>query len=86
MPALREGEARRWRQAAGSKEQWLMVEMRYRVLGASGIKVSEICLGTMMFGGPTDGREAQRMIDHAAEKASTLLTRRMFTRKDARKA
>ena len=35
--------------------------MRYRALGASGIKVSEICLGTMMFGGPTDGREARRL-------------------------
>src|SRR5262249_7211302 len=73
MPALREGEARRWRQAAGRKEQWLMVEMRYRVLGASGIKVSEICLGTMMFGGPTDGREAQGIIDHAAEKGVNFI-------------
>jgi len=41
--------------------------MRYRVLGASGIKVSELCLGTMMFGGPTDAGEAQRIIDHAAD-------------------
>ena len=30
-----------------------MATMRYRALGASGIKVSELCLGTMMFGGPT---------------------------------
>ena len=28
--------------------------MQYRTLGRSGLKVSPICLGTMMFGGPTD--------------------------------
>ena len=28
--------------------------MQYRQLGRSGLKVSPICLGTMMFGGPTD--------------------------------
>ena len=28
--------------------------MDYRTLGRSGLKVSPICLGTMMFGGPTD--------------------------------
>ena len=28
--------------------------MHYRQLGRSGLKVSPICLGTMMFGGPTD--------------------------------
>ena len=31
-----------------------MAKMRYRVLGASGMKVSEICLGTTMFGEPTN--------------------------------
>jgi len=50
-----------------------MVQMRYRVLGASGIKVSELCLGTMMFGGPTDGREAQRIIDHAADNGVNFI-------------
>ena len=28
--------------------------MQYRSLGRSGLKISPICLGTMMFGGPTD--------------------------------
>ena len=28
--------------------------MQYRQLGRSGLKISPICLGTMMFGGPTD--------------------------------
>src|SRR5262245_16742022 len=41
--------------------------MRYRVLGTSGIKVSEISLGTMMFGGATSDAEAQRIVDHATE-------------------
>ena len=31
--------------------------MEYRKLGRSGVKVSPLCLGTMMFGGPTDERE-----------------------------
>jgi aryl-alcohol dehydrogenase-like predicted oxidoreductase len=41
--------------------------MPYRVLGSSGIRVSEISLGTMMFGGATDDSEARRIVDHAAE-------------------
>ncbi len=43
-----------------------MTQMRYRVLGQSGVRVSELCLGTMTFGGLTDASEARRMIDHAA--------------------
>lgn len=41
--------------------------MPYRNLGHSGLKVSEISLGTMMFGGPTELAEAQRIADHARE-------------------
>ncbi len=44
-----------------------MATMRYRTLGRSGLKVSELCLGTMMFGGPTDQAEAQRIADNAAD-------------------
>jgi aryl-alcohol dehydrogenase-like predicted oxidoreductase len=44
-----------------------MANMRYRVLGSSGIKVSELCLGTMMFGAATDEAQARRIIDRAAE-------------------
>ena len=44
-----------------------MPQMRYRPLGSSGLKVSELCLGTMMFGGPTPEGEAQRIVDHAVE-------------------
>ena len=44
-----------------------MAAMRTHTLGRSGLKVSELCLGTMMFGGPTDQAEAQRIADHAAD-------------------
>ncbi len=39
--------------------------MDYRRLGRSGLKVSPLCLGTMMFGGATEEVEARRIIDHA---------------------
>ena len=36
--------------------------MEYRKLGRSGLKVSPLCLGAMMFGGPADEADSQRMI------------------------
>jgi len=41
--------------------------MEYRQLGASGLRVSPICLGTMMFGDRTDDAEAKRIVDSARE-------------------
>jgi len=41
--------------------------MEYRRLGRSGIDVSHVCLGTMMFGGPTPEREANEIIAHARD-------------------
>ena len=41
--------------------------MQYRQLGRSGLKVSPICLGTMMFGGPTDESASQRIVAKAHE-------------------
>ncbi len=41
--------------------------MTPRNLGRSGLKVSPICLGTMMFGGPTDEKASVRIIDRARE-------------------
>jgi len=41
--------------------------MEYRRLGKSGLKVSELCLGTMMFGDRTDESTAQRITDSAAD-------------------
>ena len=42
--------------------------MEYRPLGRTGVKVSPICLGTMMFGGKTDRAESLRMIDYALDR------------------
>ncbi|MFN0264579.1 aldo/keto reductase [Tepidamorphus sp. 3E244] len=39
--------------------------MDYRTLGRSGLKVSPICLGTMMFGGRTERLDAEKIIAHA---------------------
>jgi aryl-alcohol dehydrogenase (NADP+) len=39
--------------------------MQYRKLGATGVKVSPLCLGTMMFGGETDEAHSCQIIDHA---------------------
>jgi aryl-alcohol dehydrogenase-like predicted oxidoreductase len=41
--------------------------MPTRILGASGMRVSEIALGTMMFGDQTDAAVARRILDHAGE-------------------
>jgi aryl-alcohol dehydrogenase-like predicted oxidoreductase len=41
--------------------------MRYRNLGRTGVQVSELCLGTMNFGGSTDEAEANKIIDVAID-------------------
>ena len=41
--------------------------MEYRRLGRSGLQVSPLCLGTMMFGGETDEATAGRIVDTARE-------------------
>lgn len=41
--------------------------MQYRQLGRSGLKVSPLCLGTMMFGGPTDEATSKRIVDKARD-------------------
>src|SRR5260221_7069550 len=41
--------------------------MEYRSLGNSGLKVSPICLGTMMFGDRTDAAEAGRIVASARD-------------------
>ena len=37
--------------------------MKYRRMGRTGLKVSELSLGTMTFGTYTDFDEAERMLD-----------------------
>src|ERR1700689_1900346 len=41
--------------------------MEYRRLGGSGLKVSEICLGTMTFGHGTDAAEAERIVHRSLD-------------------
>src|SRR6195256_945383 len=41
--------------------------MQYRQLGRSGLKISPICLGTMMFGGPADEATSARIVAKARE-------------------
>lgn len=41
--------------------------MEYRTLGRTGVKVSKLCLGTMMFGGPADEAESRRIIHRALD-------------------
>ncbi len=41
--------------------------MEYRNLGRSGLRVSPLCLGTMMFGGPTDEATSARIVARARE-------------------
>jgi len=47
--------------------------MEYRALGRTGLKVSQLCLGTMMFGGKTDEEESSRIIDHAINEGVNFI-------------
>src|SRR5690349_21168506 len=41
--------------------------MQYRQLGRTGVQVSPLCLGGMLFGGPTPEAEANVIFDHALD-------------------
>lgn len=47
--------------------------MQYRNLGRSGLKVSEVCLGTMTFGNQTDEEGARAIMDAAADAGVTFI-------------
>ena len=47
--------------------------MEYRSLGRSGLKVSPLCLGTMMFGGPTDDTTAGRIVARARDQGVNFI-------------
>jgi len=47
--------------------------MEYRALGKSGLKVSKLCLGAMMFGGPTDEATSGRIIAQAREQGVNFI-------------
>jgi aryl-alcohol dehydrogenase-like predicted oxidoreductase len=47
--------------------------MDYRFLGRSGLQVSELCLGTMMFGEQTDEPTSHRVLDTFAEAGGNFI-------------
>ena len=47
--------------------------MEYRKLGRSGVQVSPLCLGTMMFGGPTDEATSRRIVDAAKDQGVNFI-------------
>lgn len=47
--------------------------MKYRKLGRSNLMVSELCLGTMMFGDQTDASESARIVDLAREQGVNFI-------------
>ena len=47
--------------------------MQYRLLGKSGLRISEICLGVMNFGDSTDAKEAAAIVDDAREAGVNFL-------------
>lgn len=47
--------------------------MEYRTLGRSGLHVSRLCLGTMMFGGQADAATSHRLIARAFEAGFNFL-------------
>jgi aryl-alcohol dehydrogenase-like predicted oxidoreductase len=49
------------------------VALEYRNLGRTGVQVSALCLGGMLFGGPTDEAEALKIIDRALDVGLNFL-------------
>jgi aryl-alcohol dehydrogenase-like predicted oxidoreductase len=47
--------------------------MEYRVLGNSGLAVSELCLGTMTFGNESDEAASHRLLDRFVEAGGTFV-------------
>jgi aryl-alcohol dehydrogenase-like predicted oxidoreductase len=47
--------------------------MQYAILGRSGLEVSRLCVGTMMFGGPTEEAEAARIIADARDSGVNFI-------------
>jgi len=47
--------------------------MEYRFLGRTGLKVSELCLGAMHFGGPTDEETSVRILDAFVEAGGAFI-------------
>jgi len=55
--------------------------MEYRALGRTGVKVSSLCLGCMMFGGKTNPEDSYAIIDRALDAGINFLdTANVYTR------
>jgi len=60
--------------------------MQYRRLGKSNLKVSALCLGTMMFGDQTDLDEARRIVSSAREHGVNFIdTADVYTKGESEK-
>lgn len=49
------------------------MSIQYRTLGRNGLRVSPLCLGTMMFGEETDEATSRRIIDRALEQGINFI-------------
>jgi 1-deoxyxylulose-5-phosphate synthase len=59
--------------------------MRYRKLGRTGLKVSELCLGTMTFGWSVEEQESHQIMDLALERGINFFdTADIYSRWDSR--
>ncbi|WP_439579129.1 aldo/keto reductase, partial [Elioraea sp.] len=47
--------------------------MKYRTLGRSGLKVSPLCLGTMMFGAATEEATSRRIVERARDQGVNFI-------------
>jgi aryl-alcohol dehydrogenase (NADP+) len=47
--------------------------MQQKKLGASGLKISQLCLGTMMFGGPTDEAASNKIVAKARDQGVNFI-------------
>jgi aryl-alcohol dehydrogenase-like predicted oxidoreductase len=54
--------------------------MRVRTLGRSGLRVSELCLGTMTFGMPGWGCDTQAQLDDTLAAADTSVPEEVLAR------
>src|SRR5512146_1410680 len=60
--------------------------MEYRYLGNSGVRVSPLCLGTMMFGDRTDAAEAARIVGAARDAGVNFIdTADVYTKGESEK-
>jgi aryl-alcohol dehydrogenase-like predicted oxidoreductase len=55
--------------------------MEYRLLGKTGVEVSQLCLGTMPFGGPADEKESAKMFQSCRDVGINFSTVPMYMKK-----